>query len=67
MAAAVDYPEDWIEERAAGIQEPIWQADKSDGPTRYQRIITIEETQPDGTEVTLALQSPSRDETGEPQ
>lgn len=56
MAAADEYREHWIETQAAGNTKV--DDDSSAQPaTRYRRIHSVLANQPDGTEVTLALQS----------
>jgi len=56
VAAADEYREHWIEAQAAGNTKT--EAESGDQPaTRYKRIHAVLGSQPDGTEVTLALQS----------
>lgn len=57
ITAAERYREDWIEAQAAA--KPSQDDLESDGQSapRYRRIYTVPGSQPDGTEVTLALQS----------
>ncbi len=57
IAAADEYREHWIEAQAAGNSKAD-DAESTDQPaTRYRRIHSVLGHQPDGTEVTLALQS----------
>ncbi len=55
IAAAEQYREAWIEAQAA--ERPTVGASDDDAATRYRRIQTVLGHQPDGTEITLALQS----------
>jgi hypothetical protein len=56
-AAADEYREHWIESQAAENARPHEDAGESQPATRYRRIHSVTGFQPDGTEVTLALQS----------
>ena len=65
MSAAADYREKWIEARA--VQEPKLKARSAksqNATTRYKRIISAQGTQPDGTELVLALQSRTKHRLG---
>jgi hypothetical protein len=57
MVAAADYREKWIETKANQGSNSKTRISNSDAPTRYKRIISVQGEQPDGTKLTLALQS----------
>ncbi len=57
MAAASEYREHWIEAQAAGNTKPDGDGPGHEPATRYRRIHSVLGHQPDGTEITLALQS----------
>lgn len=59
VRAAEEYREHWIESQAAGKATPEEAADAGEPATRYRRIHSVLGHQPDGTEITLALQSRS--------
>jgi hypothetical protein len=57
VAAAEQYREEWIEAQAAEKPASSELADDSAAATRYRRIHFVPGRQPDGTEITLALQA----------
>jgi hypothetical protein len=64
LAAADEYREHWIETQAAGNAVVAEDEEISQPATRYRRIHSVLGHQPDGTEVTLALQSRTSDREG---
>ena len=63
MAAADEYREHWIEAQAA--ENSKTEVEGGGQPaTRYKRIHSVPGSQPDGTEITLALQSRTSDHEG---
>ena len=56
IAAAEDYREEWIKSMAAGVGIRKSHASK-EVTTRYKKVFSVFGTQPDGTEITLSLQS----------
>jgi hypothetical protein len=57
VAAAEQYREEWIEAQAAEKPGSVELGSNSPAATRYRRIHSVIGRQPDGTEITLALQS----------
>ncbi len=65
MGAVENYREKWIEARAVqGLKPKSHAAKSSEAHSRYKRILSVQGKQPDGTELTLALQSRTKTRLG---
>jgi len=57
VVAAEDYREEWIVNRSTVEPVQTRKSTNNQAPTRYSKILSVAGKQPDGTELTLALQS----------
>ena len=63
MNSAAIYRDEWIELMASRGTTHKITPQKKEAPTRYKKILSISGKQPDGTELTLALQSRTKTQT----